>query len=70
MDGELNINVNVRDLKPEEQNVQTGMLATESVGGQEVQQPKASASTTALGGVSYPQTERLHALRGKSFYRL
>ena len=56
---ELNIKVDVDDLKPEEQNMQTGMLATESVRCQEVQQPRASAS----GSVSDPQTEDLKALK-------
>ena len=60
---ELNIKVDVDDLKPEEQNMQTGMLATESVRCQEVQQPRASAS----GSVSDPQTEDLKALKEKTF---
>ena len=63
-DGEMNIKVVVVDSKPEEKNMQTGMLATESVRCQEVQQPKASATS---GIVSYPQTEDLHALRVKTF---
>ena len=65
--GEMNIKVDVDDLKPEEQNMQTGMLATESVRCQEVQQPKASATSAASGIVSYPQTDDLHALRVKTF---
>ena len=59
----MNINVNVGDFKPEEQNVQTGMIGAESVGGQEVQQPRVFTSTAALGSASYPQTEHLQALR-------
>ena len=47
------------DLKPEEQNMQTDMLATESVRSQEVQQPGASATSAASGSASYPQTETL-----------
>ena len=66
-EGELNIKVVVDDLKPEEKNMQTGMLATESVRCQEVQQPKASATSAASGTVSYPQTEDIHALRMKTF---
>ena len=48
-DGESNIKVEVDHLKPEEQNMQTGMLATEYVQCQEVQQPRASATLTAFG---------------------
>ena len=65
--GEMNIKVDVDDLKPEEQNVQTGMLATESVRCQEVQQPRASATSAASGSVSYQQREDLHALKVKTF---
>ena len=57
--GEMNIKVDVDDLKPEEQNMHTGMLATESVRQQEVQQPGAFATSAASGSVSYPQTEDL-----------
>ena len=64
---ELNVKVDVDDLKPEEQNMQTGMLATESVRCQEVQQPGVSATSAAFGSVSYPQTEDLYALRVKTF---
>ena len=35
--GEMNIKVDVDDFKPEEQNMQTGMLATVSLRSQEVQ---------------------------------
>ena len=55
----MNIKVDVDDLKPEEQNMQTDMLATESVRSQEVQQPGASATSAASGSASYPQTETL-----------
>ena len=61
--GEMNIKVDVDDLKPEEQNMQTGMLATESVRCQEVQQPGVSATSAAYESVSYPQTEDLQAHR-------
>ena len=63
----MNIKVDVDDLKPEEQNMQTGMLATESVRQQEVQQPGASATSAASGSVSYPQTEDLQALKEELF---
>ena len=66
-DGESKIKVEVDDLKPEEQNMQTGMLATESVRCQEVQQPRASATSAASGSVSHLQTEDIHALREKTF---
>ena len=69
-DGELKIKVEVDELKPEEQNKQTGMLATESVGCQEVQQPRASATSAASGGVSLPQTEDLHTGTEESFQSL
>ena len=65
--GEMNIKVDVDDLKPERQNMQTGMLVTESVRCQEVQQPGASATSAASGSVSYSQTEDLHALKVKTF---
>ena len=65
--GEMNIKVDVDDLKPEEQNMQTGMLATESVRCQEVQQPGASATSAASGSVSYPQTEDLKASKERDF---
>ena len=65
--GEMNIKVDVDDLKPEEQNMQTGMLATESVRCQEVQQPRASATSAASRSVSHPQTEDLHTHRVKTF---
>ena len=61
--GEMNIKVDVDDLKPEEENMQTGMLATESVRCQEVQQPGVSATSAAYESVSYPQTEDLQAHR-------
>ena len=63
----MNIKVDVDDLKPEEQNMQTGMLATETVRCQEDQQPGESATSAAFGSVSYPQTEDLYALRVKTF---
>ena len=63
----MNIKVDVDDLKPEEQNMQTGMLATETVRCQEDQQPGASATSAAFGSVSYPQTEDLYALKVKTF---
>ena len=63
----MNVKVDVDDLKPEEQNMQTGMLATESVRCQTVQQPKASATSAASGGVSDPQIEDLKALKEKTF---
>ena len=65
--GEMNIKVDEDDLKPEEQNMQTGMLATESVRCQEVQQPRASATSTASGSVSYSQKEHLNALEKEIF---
>ena len=65
--GEMKITVGVDDLKPEEQNMQTGMLTTESVRQQEVQQPRASATSAAPGSVSHPQTEDLLALKEKNF---
>ena len=65
--GEMNIKVDVDDLKPEEQNMQTGMLATESVRCQEVQQPRASAISAASGSVSYPQTVYLQTLKEEIF---
>ena len=65
-DGESNIKVEVDDLKPEEQNMQTGMLATESVRCQEVQQPRASATSAASESVSYPQTD-LQTLKEELF---
>ena len=54
-------------LKPEEQNKQTDMLATESVRCQEVQQPRVSATSAASEGVSCPQTEDLYAIKEKFF---
>ena len=63
----MNVKVAVDDLKPEEQNMQTGMLATESVRCQEVQQPGASATSAASGSVSYPQTEDLKAGKERDF---
>ena len=65
--GEMNIKVDVDDLKPEEQNMQTGMLATESVRCQEVQQPRASAISATSGSVSYPQTVDLQTLKEEIF---
>ena len=64
---ELNVKVDVDDLKPEEQNMQTGVLAIESVRCQEVQQPRTSATSAASGSVSDPQTEDLKALKEKTF---
>ena len=63
----MNIKVDVDDLKPEEQNMQTDMLATESVRSQEVQQPGASATSAASGSASYPQTENLHTRQKELF---
>ena len=65
--GEMNIKIDVNYLKPEEQNMQTGILATESVRCQEVQQPRASATSAASGSVSCPLTEDLYTLRVKTF---
>ena len=63
----MNIKVDVDDLKPEEQNMQTGMLATESVRCQEVQQPTASVPSAASGSVSYPQIVDLQTLKAEIF---
>ena len=49
----MNIKVGVDDLKPERQNMQTGMLATESIRCQEAQQPGASATSAALKMCQY-----------------
>ena len=65
--GKLNVKVAVDDLKPEEQNMQTGMLATESARCQGVQQPRASATSAASGSVSYPQTEDFKASKERDF---
>ena len=65
--GEMKIKVDVDDLKPEEQNMQTGILATESFRCREVQLPRASATSAVSGSVSYRQTEDLYALREKTF---
>ena len=62
----MNIKVDVNYLKPEEQNIQTGMLVTETVRCQEVQQPTASATSPASGSVSYLQ-RALHARRVDTF---
>ena len=66
-DGELKIKVDMDHLKPEEQNKQTDMLATESVRCQEVQLPRVSATSAASEGVSCPQTEDLPAIKEKFF---
>ena len=66
----MNIKVGVDDLKPERRDMQTGMLVTESVRYQEVQPPRASATLTASGSVSYPQTEDLHARNEQIFLLL
>ena len=63
----MNIKVDVDVLEPEKQNMQTGMLATESVGCQEVQQPMASATLTASGSVSYSKKEHLKAFEKEIF---
>ena len=63
----MNVKVDVDELKPEEQNMQASMLATESVRCQEVQQPRASATSAASGGVSCPQTEDLNARKEETF---
>ena len=65
--GKVNVKVAVDDLKPEEQNMQTGMLATESARCQGVQQPRASATSAASGSVSYPQTEDFKASKERDF---
>ena len=65
--GELNITVGVEDSKPEEQNMQTGMLATESVRYQEVQPPRASATSAVSGSVSYSQREHFEAFEKEIF---
>ena len=59
--------VEVDELKPEEQNKQTGILATESVRCQEVRQLRASATSATSGGVSCPRTEDLHTSKEKLF---
>ena len=66
-DGELKIKVEVDELKPEKQNKQTGMPATESVRCQEVQQPRASTISAASGGVSCSKTEDLHPSKEEIF---
>ena len=66
-DDELKIKVDMDHLKPEEQNKQTDMLATESVRCQEVQQPRVSATSAASGDVSCPKTEDLHAIKEEFF---
>ena len=64
----MNIKVDVAYLKPEEQNMQTVILATPgSVRCQEVQQPRASATSAASGSMSDPQTEELKAHKEKIF---
>ena len=63
----MNVKVAVDDLKPEEQNMQTGMLAIESARCQGVQQPRASATLTASGSVSYSQEEHLKAFEKEIF---
>ena len=63
----MNIKVGVDDLKPERQNMQTGMLATESIRCQEAQQPGASATSAASERVSHQQPEDLKALKEKHF---
>ena len=59
--------VEMVDAKRQEQNKQIGMLATESVRCQEVQQPRAPATSAASGDVSFPQTEDLHTIKEKFF---
>ena len=67
----MNIKVDVDDLKPEEQNMQTGMLATESVRQQEVQQPGASATSAASGSVSLIHRQKIfRPLKRNSSYQL
>ena len=63
----MNIKVDVDDMKPEEQNMQTGMLATESDRYQEVQLPRASVTLTASGSVSYSQKEHVKAFEKEIF---
>ncbi|PFX15535.1 D-inositol 3-phosphate glycosyltransferase, partial [Stylophora pistillata] len=57
-DGKLNVKVDVKDLKHEEQSIETAILATESVRGREVQQPRAPVTSAVLGSMSYLQTEQ------------
>nr|XP_058963363.1 uncharacterized protein LOC131790198 [Pocillopora verrucosa] len=64
---ELNVKVAVDAFISEEQNMQTGMLATESVRCREVQQSGASATSAASGSVSYPQTEDFKASKERDF---
>ena len=54
----MNIKVDVNYLKPKEQNMQTGMLATETVRYQEVILPRVSATSAASGSASCPQTDK------------
>ena len=63
----MNIKVDVDDLEPERQNMQTGMLATESVQCQEVILPRVSATSAASGSASCPQTEDLHTHKEEIF---
>ena len=63
----MDIKVAVDNMKLEEQNTQTGMLATESDRYQEVQQPRASAPSAASESVSCPQTEGLKARKEEIF---
>ncbi|RMX57324.1 hypothetical protein pdam_00021312, partial [Pocillopora damicornis] len=65
--GEMNIKVDVNYLKPKEQNMQTGMLATETVRYQEVILPRVSATSAASGSASCPQTEDLHTHKEEIF---
>ena len=63
----MNITVGVEDSKPEEQNMQTGMLATESARYQEVHPPRASATSAVSGSVSYSQREHFEAFEKEIF---
>ena len=63
----MNIKVDVNYLKPKEQNMQTGMLATETVRCQEVILPRVSATSAASGSASCPQTEDLHTRKEEIF---
>ena len=63
----MNIKVDVNNLKPKEQNMQTGMLATETVRCQEVILPRVSGTSAASGSASCPQTEDLHTRKEEIF---
>ncbi|PFX15770.1 Protein NLRC5, partial [Stylophora pistillata] len=63
-DGELNIKVEVEDLKPKKPKVQTSTIATENGGSQGVQyQSAAATSSPTEGSVSHSGTDDLQALK-------